>query len=455
MRSTELATPTQLPEEVKKAVWAIHCSGNLTGTERKIWNNLLLHAYDDLLTRDEHVISVKLLLALLKSKTHNREFIGKALIALRAKTVEFNLLQDQVDPDTPKGRKPWTLTGLLSEGFLDGGELRYSFGERMRKKLYEPDIFALINMRVEADVKSDYALALYENCVRFTKTGSTGWWDVDIFRTLVGAKAPTYDNFKRLSLKVIGPAMKEVSKKTDISLKVEYEYGRGRGRPVERLRFKVERNAQVPLFGLSEDLDHLRSLPVYKRLTKLGVGGRLALTLACDLPYAEKLAELMDNKSARKEITNPGGFARYMVAGGHAVDGVSPKSVREAGSKRARKEATLAEQPAEAEKAARIMVDSLKPRDELRLQFAIERVRSYLAGLSGAELKGLLRTWAADAGAASSAEMEYDPLIKGKSARPAHYYRFENYVQDRILATGTDKELQLWLDRRAGYRSDE
>ena len=61
-------------------------------------------------------------------------------------------------------------------------------------------------------VPSGHALALYENCYRFVRTGSTGWWPLDLFRRLMGVDDSVYyETFKHLNAKIIKPAVAEVN----------------------------------------------------------------------------------------------------------------------------------------------------------------------------------------------------------------------------------------------------
>ena len=50
----------------------------------------------------------------------------------------------------------------------------------------------LINLDIQKRFTSGHALALYENCYRFVRTGSTGWWPLAIFRRLMGVDDSDY-----------------------------------------------------------------------------------------------------------------------------------------------------------------------------------------------------------------------------------------------------------------------
>lgn len=58
---------------------------------------------------------------------------------------------------------------------------------------------------------SKYALCLYEIFIDYQNIGQTPNISVDDFRKLMGIEAHQYREFKRLSLRVIKPAIKELS----------------------------------------------------------------------------------------------------------------------------------------------------------------------------------------------------------------------------------------------------
>jgi plasmid replication initiation protein len=106
---------------------------------------------------------------------------------------------------------------------------------------------------------------LYENCVRFKNVKSTGWWDLEKFRRLMGAEAAMYDDFKRLSAFVVKKSCEEINAVSDIRVVPEY---RREGRKVVAIRFAVEENPQQSLFGPNplddEELVAIRSSEAFQ-----------------------------------------------------------------------------------------------------------------------------------------------------------------------------------------------
>lgn len=52
---------------------------------------------------------------------------------------------------------------------------------------------------------------------------STGWWELDRFRRLIGAENVTYDQFKNLNKKIIAPSVSEINKSSDIFIEAEFQ----------------------------------------------------------------------------------------------------------------------------------------------------------------------------------------------------------------------------------------
>jgi len=297
---------------LKKHAAAIHCSGELSLVERKLLNILLLNAYNDLLTKDIHIISSKHLFSMLGwGESNNIEGLKNTLKGLMSTIIEFNLMGD--------GGEVWQAMTLLSSAVLVNGECRYSYAKDLAVKFYNPEIFAVINIAVQKQFKSNYSLTLYENCVRFIKVGSTGWWDLTTFRKIMGAKSNTYDEFKRLSSFVIKIAMTEINDVSDIRIKGEYKKEQ---RKVIALRFLIAPSSQHKLIesdagNIQSDnvFLELKEMELFKRLRAHGIGERLALSWMIEEPElaarAVDYTEELDGKGLIKGKT--AGYIRRLI----------------------------------------------------------------------------------------------------------------------------------------------
>ncbi len=285
---------------VKKNVAAIHVSGKLTLLQRKLSNVLLLNAYDTLISRPKHQIDARTLCLMVGYNSNDMETLKQSLRSLAETTAEWDMLDEQ-------GRQEWGVSSLLSYAKLKGGICEYAYSPALAEKLHDPKVFALINLNIQRRFTSGHALALYENCYRFVRTGSTGWWPIELFRRLMGVDGSAYyDSFKHLNAKVIKPAVAEVNKTSNILLEPEF---RKMGRQVVELRFKIKENPQLGLLNI-DDGEGIRQGTTYRRLIAVGVSDRLARQWIAQ-HGEDYVNEKLDYLAGRDGIDSP---VRYLTA---------------------------------------------------------------------------------------------------------------------------------------------
>lgn len=253
-------------ESVKKNVAAIHVSGKLSLLQRKLSNVLLLNAYDTLISQPSHRIDARTLCTMIGYNSNDFDTLKTSLRGLAETVAEWDMLD-------ASGQQEWGVSALLSYAKLKGGICEYAYSPALAEKLHDPKVFALINLNIQRQFTGGHALALYENCFRFVKTGSTGWWSLEVFRRLMGVDdSDYYKSFKHLNAKIIKPSVAEVNKVSDIIVTAET---RKMGRSVTDIRFLIDRNPQLTILDI-DDGKGLRNTETYGRLVKLGVSDRLA-----------------------------------------------------------------------------------------------------------------------------------------------------------------------------------
>ncbi len=285
---------------VKKNVAAIHVSGKLTLLQRKLSNVLLLNAYDTLIHHQTHRIDARTLCTMIGYNSNDMETLKASLRGLVETLAEWDMLDEN-------GQQEWGVSSLLAYAKLKGGVCEYAYSAALAEKLHDPKVFALINLNIQKRFTSGHALALYENCYRFVRTGSTGWWSLELFRRLMGVNdSAYYETFKHLNAKIIKPAVAEVNKTSNIIVTPET---RKMGRAVTDIRFKIAENPQLAIMNI-DDGAGARHSPVYDRLREQGVSDRLAMQWIAEHGAAyveEKLAYV----AGRDDVQNP---ARYLQA---------------------------------------------------------------------------------------------------------------------------------------------
>jgi hypothetical protein len=229
-------------QNFKKHIAAIHINNRLTLTQRKASNVLLYNAYESLLTARVHRIRVKDLAEAIGFNTHNLDPLKEALKTLARTVLEWNIL------DEDGAQEEWGATTLLAQAVIKGGYCVYAYSPELCEKLYRPEIYALLNLSIQRKFSSGYALALYENCLRYRRVGSTGWIGLDTLKRLLGVSEVEgyYQDFRKFNDKVIKPAVRQVNDSSDLFLEVDYQRDRRR---VTAVRFQVGDNPQMLLFA--------------------------------------------------------------------------------------------------------------------------------------------------------------------------------------------------------------
>lgn len=233
--------------EIKKHAATIHCSNTLSLLQRKVSNALLYHAYQELLLKDEHEISVKQLCNLISYSGNNHSVIKDALKGLLSTVIEWNLVNDTT------GKEDWTASSILASVSLQGPVCLYAYSPRMKQLLHSPSMFGKINLFIQSRFKSSYGLALYENCIRYRGLPHTKWFDMELFRKLMGVPAAKYTVFRDFKRRVLDKSIEEMNTYSDMI--VEPEIHR-EGRQVVKIRFLLKERAKKTRLGGQLLTDH-------------------------------------------------------------------------------------------------------------------------------------------------------------------------------------------------------
>ncbi|MBX3710314.1 MAG: replication initiation protein [Gammaproteobacteria bacterium] len=227
-------------KELKKHAAAIHCSNTLSLLQRKITNALLYHAYKELMLKDEHEITIKQLCCLIGYQGNNHAAIKEAFKGLISTVIEWNLINDET------GSENWTASSIIASVSLEGPLCYYAYSPRMKQLLHSPSMFGKIDLVIQSKFRSSYGLALYENCIRYRGLPHTKWFEMGLFKKLMGVPPGKYDVFRDFKRRVLDKAVEEVNTYSD--LVVESECVR-EGRKVVKVRFKLKERAKKNRLG--------------------------------------------------------------------------------------------------------------------------------------------------------------------------------------------------------------
>ena len=303
--------------EVIKASPAIQIQSRISLLQRRAWNVLLANAYNELPDKDIHTVSVVELAAKLGFGDGNQEYLKEVLRSLRSCEVEWNLLNKD-------NKQEWGVAGLLAEVRISDGICFYQFPHTLRLKLHNPRVYAKLNLRLQNQFRSRYALVLWEICFDYFDTdrdrGETPFIALEVFKSLMGLEKEEYPIFKELNRNVIKPAIKEINDLTNYHVEVEHKR---LGRRIAELKFRITKVKQFPVQeSLFPDIENLP--PVAIELVQAEIDRNMAMKIAdqaWDFVSPEKLpepgtypdfltyiAEKIEISRHAAEIKNRGGF---------------------------------------------------------------------------------------------------------------------------------------------------
>ncbi|WP_433705588.1 replication initiation protein [Paraburkholderia sacchari] len=234
----------QPPDLFRKAVPAIHIapkSGSISLQQRKMFSSLIKNAIrqDSLESgRSSFEITISALSQDVDLNSNNTEYVKETINSLISTVVNWDYL-------TQDKRSIWKASGLLAGAELERSVLRYTFSEQIRGELLNPEIYAMIDMRITRQFRKAHSLALWENVVRYEAVGMTARFPLATLRDLIlgqDTSAQSYKLYKQFKSRVLVPCIKEVNEISDHNFElIEHKVGRS----VVALQFRVTRKPET------------------------------------------------------------------------------------------------------------------------------------------------------------------------------------------------------------------
>ena len=382
--------------EVKKHVGAIHVKGALLLLQRKAANALLLNAYEELPDDSvkEHTVRVSELAAAIGYDSNDHETLKRTLEALVDLKITWNLLD-------PSGQREWGVGSFLASARIKGGVCRYAYPAPLRELLYNPQIYARVNLAVQTRFSSGPALALYENCLRFLKVGTTGWIRLDDWRGLLGVGDGQYPEYKRFRSKVLTPSIKQVNEQSDIRIAMETKREKRR---IAALRFSVERGPALDETALEVVIEPDDGEPdagssnpgaeVRSRLAEFGLTEAQAADLTAEFAadrVDRNLGFVEDKLTSGGDVKNLAAYTVAAVRGDYERSGRAANRKRTAAQRKAAEEAAAAQQALFPSPAASVLQASEDDAEDRQLDAAVAALSDADRMALDAEAVALLR----------------------------------------------------------------
>lgn len=227
---------------LKKNVAAIHIC-NVPLIQRKLHNVLMYLAVRSKPPGNhlgEYCVSMPVLISLLGYKSKDIAYLKNNLISLSRNNVEWNLFSDN------HKEIEWGTASLLASARIRGGNCYFSFPAPLECMLRNPELYAKIDLQIQRKFSSKYALALYENVIRFVNLGCTRWVKLELLKKILGIEEeePNFE-FKYLN-RLLKKAIDAVNEESDLLVEVEY---RREARRINAVRFLVrfKANGDTPI----------------------------------------------------------------------------------------------------------------------------------------------------------------------------------------------------------------
>lgn len=275
--------------ELRKAVDAVYAypqEGKLTLVGRKAFNLLLANAMDQGVDREWYEIEIGDLAKDIRYDSNDVKRLESTLNDMQRTLVKWNALET-INDETVPVRDSVQLLGavrLIGGVEADGTRVttvarsvRYQFDSRVKQRLLVPEVYARINLQLQASFKSAFALAMYEQLIRYRgNIGSDGWaYTVKLpwreWRCLIlgGDYSAMYETYKYFGRDVLSKSLKELNVRVadqEFEMLVFKD-----GRQISDLQFRLRERVQTTL-ELSHDEPLIDTAGISRRLEAFEIG---------------------------------------------------------------------------------------------------------------------------------------------------------------------------------------
>ena len=176
------------------------------------------------------------------SNSNNNTHLKRVIREAQKSAVQVNVV-DAINPEEDN----WVSVPMLGAAGIRKGQISFKIPSELRGQLRDPERYSLLSMRILAGFSSIYALELYERLSIFKGEGSSPWWHIDEFRSLIkvdGLKSA--NDFRYFRRDIVQPAIDQINSISDIEVSLELKRT---GRFYSHLRFSVKASCKHMLLS--------------------------------------------------------------------------------------------------------------------------------------------------------------------------------------------------------------
>lgn len=159
-----------------------------------------------------------------------------------------------------ESREQWVSVPLLGPVGISRGQVQFQIPKLLEPYIQRPLSFDFLDLRFVFDTLR--GRMLYDLLLPSVEEGLTDWVDLDELRKRLDCESKTYQDFRALKAKVIGPAIEDVNRNTNLSAEAQEMSDTGRGKRVVAVRFRVRQEAdrEKEVSGFGELADRYTTL---------------------------------------------------------------------------------------------------------------------------------------------------------------------------------------------------
>lgn len=240
---------------LKKHVDLILCANHMTLIQRKIFNVLLYKAIPFLKSTSVFQIKISELARLIGYTSRNYVPLVKYINELPSLRMEWRIIDSKTKAEDIISASCAIVTSI----FIKDGFCVYKYNDDIKQQLFNPGIYAKLDLNIQALIKSSFGLVMYEICEKYKNIGCTAWIEISKVRQLMGVKDKSYKLFADFEKYVLQRAVDEVNSRSNFSVLFEKKR---EGRVVKYIKFMI---AEVT------NSAQLQSKPIKAQITDPGL----------------------------------------------------------------------------------------------------------------------------------------------------------------------------------------